>query len=225
MKTHRESPYMGLMPPPSLSGDHARARPAASTSALTLSCASRWRCQQHQRHVYISARAARERKSAPQEPRHASAPWHASVVLIPATPPALPCAVAAHSSALRPGAAHCPCTFYAPPPGLSHMHRAGRVRRERPKHLLRDAALKVREHALPQMKREEQFGRLLLDHCDIVHDCFVRGLEMQRLDCRGKESRTGRYQQLSREKMVGHLDRTFVCIAPSTNPPQQVHVL
>src|SRR5260221_6941996 len=119
MKTHRESPYMGLMPPASLSGDHARARSAASTSASTLSCASRWRCQQHQRHVYISARAARERKSAPQEPRHASAPWHASVVLLPATPPALPRAVAAHSSALRPSAACCRRTFYAPPPGLS----------------------------------------------------------------------------------------------------------
>src|SRR5260221_2681299 len=109
MKTHRESPYMGLMPPASLSGDHARARSAASTSASTLSCASHWRCQQHQRHVYISARAARERKSAPQEPRHASAPWHAPVVLLPATPPALPRAVAAC----------CPRTFYAPPPGLS----------------------------------------------------------------------------------------------------------
>src|SRR5260221_9549234 len=119
MKTHRECSYMGLMPPASLSGDHVRARSAVSTSASTLSCASCWRCQQHQRHVYISARAARERKSAPQEPRHASAPWHASVVLLPATPPAPPHAVAAHSSALQPGAACCPRTFYAPPPGLS----------------------------------------------------------------------------------------------------------
>src|SRR5712691_2850685 len=64
--------------------------------------------------LYISVGRTRT-----QEPRHASAPWHASVVLLPATPPALPCAVAAHSSALRPGAACCPRTFYAPPPGLS----------------------------------------------------------------------------------------------------------
>src|SRR5260221_13190361 len=118
MKMHRESPYMGLMPPASLSGDHVRTRSAASTSASTLSCASCWHCQQHQRHVYISVRAARERKSAPQEPRHASALWHASVVLLPATPPALPRTVAEHSIALRPGAACCPRTFYAPPPGL-----------------------------------------------------------------------------------------------------------
>jgi hypothetical protein len=94
---------------------------------------------------------------------------------------------------------------------------AGRVGRERPEHFLRmhrprDAALQVRKRPLGRREQKEQFGRLLLDHRDVVYDRFVCGLYVQRLNM--EENHNNRYQQSpSGEKITNGITFCVNCNA------------